>query len=139
MLHCEIIQQVPGVEVVQPIHKQAHARRDVLCILRSEIRDNRFNVDQRVHRTKPLGCGNGLGPRSIGIRLTEQSLPLQIRFFDHISINDAKGPHARPSQQIRHTTPERSAPDDQDGRITKFLLTNLAKIGQQALPVVSAS
>ena len=25
----EIIQQVPGVEVVQPIHKQAHARRDV--------------------------------------------------------------------------------------------------------------
>ena len=136
VLYSEIIQQVPRIEVVQTVHKKAHACCDVFGVVGVKVSDHGLHFNVRIDRQQSLGSGDRLGPRSIRIRLTIQHLPLQICLLDDIPINKANRPHTSAGEQIHDTTPECAASDNQDGCVTKFLLARFAKVTQQHLSVI---
>ncbi len=118
--HGGIIHQVARREVVGAIEDQVVLREKVHRIVGLQAQLVQHHVHQRVdleHRVAGALC---LGPADIG--LTVDDLPLQVRFVDHVELDDPDGADAGRGQvqQCRRSQPAGS--DDQHFGILETLL-----------------
>ncbi len=96
----EVIQEIPSLEVIQPVKQEITVGREISDAACIDIGDDCPNPNRGVRVPQPQPCGFCLGHAPLGITLGEECLPLQVRLLDHVSIRDDQRPNARAAQQI---------------------------------------
>jgi hypothetical protein len=81
-----------------------------------------FNVDHRIDAFQFGSGGDGLGEVVPHILFVVKGLPLEVREFDEIPVDDSQETDSRPYQQFGGDAAERTGADEGDASVSNFLL-----------------
>jgi hypothetical protein len=135
--HRQVVQQVPGLEVVQPVDDEIHAVDEALGVAMVEVVHVRLDVDLPVDQLQPLPGGFGLGHGLLHVPLVVEHLALEVRDLHDVAVDEAQATHAGPGQGVGDDRPQGAAPDDEHPGRPQPPLPRLPDAWQQHLAVVS--
>ena len=130
--HRAVVGQVAGLEVVQAVDDYVRAGREPLDVGMVDVVDYGGDGDLGVDFAQPAPRRFGLGQSLRGIPFVEQDLPLQIRDFNEVTVDDDQAPDAGAGQCIG------DAAEQDCGGFKQRPLGRFAETGQEHLPVVAS-
>src|SRR5438552_613917 len=129
-----IIHEVPCREVVRPIDDHVVVTQDVQRVLGRQSRLVGLHVDVRIDLRGPLF--RDLDLLSPDVLRPVEHLALEIRFVDHVEIDDPEAANARRAQILRERDPEAARADDQGGRLLEHQLPRHPDLRENQVPRV---
>src|SRR5437870_8115946 len=129
-----LVDQETRLEIVRAIDDDVDAIQDLPDRRRMDVPRDRFDLDLGVHGAEAFGSGLGLRPVDVAFRV--QQLPLEIREFDDIPVDESTMPHAGPGEKVGRNAPE-GPQSHHDGSGTRELALALdADLRKDFLPTV---
>ena len=130
-----IIQQELGLEGIGPIDDQVVPRHQPAGIRGSEILHHRVELDGWVERVEPIVGGLNLEPALIAVLI--EDLPVEVRGFDPLVVEQSDAADARGREVERDRRTERAQSHNQDRGVLQPALPRRVDLGQNPLPLMA--
>src|SRR2546425_1093572 len=131
-----LVDQETRLEIVRAIDDDVGAAQDLSDRRRMDVLRDRFDLDFGVHGAEAFR--GGLRLRPVDVAFGVQQLPLEIREFDDVPVDEPKMPDARPGEEVGRNAPE-GPQSHHDGTGTRELAlaldTNLRKDFLATVPI----
>src|SRR5207245_8189292 len=99
-----LVDQETRLEIVRAIDDDVGAAQDLSDRRRMDVLRDRFDLDFGVHGAEAFR--GGLSLRPVDVAFGVQQLPLEIREFDDVPVDEPKLPAPRPGEEVGRNAPE---------------------------------
>ena len=130
----EIIDEVTRFEIIRGVHDQADAVEEILDVARRHIRNLGLDLNAGVDGLQATGGGDGFRTDLARILLVIEQLPLEVREFHVIAVDDTERTDSRAGQKFGLNGAERAAPDHSHTGRTDEILPLFADFPKPQLP-----
>ena len=136
VLDREVVQQIPGFEIVGAVEDDGGLSRpeqQLLRIVGVDVRNVRKHLDRRIDSPDTIACGDRLGLAHDRVFLLKEHLPLQVAPFDDVAIENREPPYPGARELIENAAAERPASNHDRVRAHQRTLSGIADSRQDGL------
>jgi hypothetical protein len=138
-LHRELVDEIPGFEVIGTIQHQLYAIEHFGDIPRSQVGSDRLRLAFAVDPAEMMSCCFNFRPGALSVFMIIEPLPLQIIQFDVVTVDQNQTPNACAEKRRSVKAPESPTTDDRDACIEEPLLPGKADSRKANLTRISIS